>query len=296
VNFINFSNLLNIWNKTLPLLQAFIIFALSFFLVNFLIAVMRKKLIEKASTKKQISSIQTFSKVLRYILIGFLVVLAISIASDSLQQFGLTVGILSAAIGFALQKPITGFAAWLMIMVKRPFEIGDRISVGNNNGDEGLKGNVKSITLTHVYLEEVGRYGGEEMSGRTIIISNSKFFEENIINYTYHHKYILGQVIFNITHESELDEATAIAMSVVNKYTGVYNEEVKKEAHFRLYFTTNGMEIHARYYVPVSKAQEISSKITKDIFSAIKHHPAIDLSYQEHNIRSKPATRLWNKK
>lgn len=285
--FINYSHLANIWNKTLPLIQALIIFAVLFFALNFLMALMRKKLVERATTKRQIANINTATKALRYTLMAFVIVLSISVASDSLQQFGLTVGLVSAAIGFALQKPITGFAAWLMVIIKRPFEIGDRISLGSNNEKEDFKGNVKSITFTHIYLEEVGRYGGEEVSGRTIIIANSKLFEENIINYTYEQKYVVGQVTFTITFESSLDDALTVALHAVKKHTDEYNQAMNKEAHTRLHFCVNGIEIQARYFVPFFKAQEISTKITKDIHSAIRMHKDIQFSYQEHNIRSK---------
>lgn len=278
---VNFSHLVDFWEKAIPVIQAIIVFVLLFFLFNFLLAVVRRKLLKKAVTKKQIHGVKMFTKGLRYILLGFLFILAFSVAFDSLQQFGITVGIFSAAVGLALQRPITGMAAWLMIIVRRPFEVGDRISIGN------VRGNVKEITLTHIYLEEVGRYGGEELSGRTIIISNTKLFEENIINYSYDHEYVLGQVAFTVTNESNVDEAIRISLNVVKKYTDEFNKLLKKEAHYRLYFSVNGMEIRPRYYVPLYLAQETASRITKDIYSSIKAHNEIELANQEYNITAR---------
>jgi small-conductance mechanosensitive channel len=277
---IDFSQLMGMWERAVPLIQAIFIFALLFFISNFFLAVLRRRLLRRATTRKQITTIDLFTKFLRYAVLALLFILAFSIASDSLAQFGLTVGILSAAIGFALQKPITGVAAWIMVMIKRPFEIGDRISIGN------VKGNVKDITYTHVYLEEVGRYGGEEISGRTIIIANAKLFEEDIINYSFDHEFVLGQIIFTVTYDSDIDKAMAVALKILKQYTDEYGHKIGREAHIRLQFTQNGMEIHPRYYVPINRAQELATVITKDIFTTLKNHSDVKLSYQQYNINA----------
>lgn len=277
---IDFTELMNMWERAVPLIQAIFLFALFFFITNFFLGVLRKRLLRRASTRTQINTIDLFTKFLRYAILALLLILAFSIASDSLAQFGLTVGILSAAVGFALQKPITGVAAWIMVMIKRPFEIGDRISIGE------VRGNVKDISFTHIYLEEVGRYGGEEVSGRTIIIANAKLFEENIINYSFDHEFVLGQVIFTVTFESDIDEAMAIAIKIVKQYTDEYNQKVNRDAHIRLQFSPNGMEVHPRYYVPINQAQEITSLIAKDIYEALKNRRNVTLSYQQYNVNA----------
>ena len=70
---------------------------------------------------------------------------------------GLTAAFLSMVLGWSLQRPVTGVAAWLMVMIKRPFQIGDRIII------QGVRGDVLDISPTHVLLGEVGgTIGGEE--------------------------------------------------------------------------------------------------------------------------------------
>ena len=43
-------------------------------------------------------------------------------------------------LGWSLQRPVTGVAAWLMVMIKRPFMIGDRIII------QGVRGDVLEIS------------------------------------------------------------------------------------------------------------------------------------------------------
>jgi small-conductance mechanosensitive channel len=191
---------------------------------------------------------------------------------------GIIFGALTAGLGFALQKPISSVAAWVMMVVKRPFDIGDRVIIGD------VKGNVREITLTHIYLEEVGRYGGEELSGRIIIIPNSQLFEKNIINYSLQNDITLGQVIVTVAYESNLDHGIEISVAAAEKFAAEYNKASGKSSHVRLYFVPNGIEIHIRYYVPFDKAQEIATNITKEIYTEMKIADDIEMSYPHTKI------------
>lgn len=274
------SSLASGWHNLVPFVQVFFISLILFFVFNFMLELLRHKLLKKASSARQENTINGLATFLRYLLLILLAGFTFLSISNSLKELGLTFGILSAAIGFALQAPITGIAAWAMVVIKRPFEVGDRISIGD------IKGNVKEISISHIYLEEVGRYGGEEVSGRTIVLANGKLFSENIINYSLENELILGQVVFTVTYESDLEEANRLAVSAVTKHTDHFNKKAKREPHVRLQFTLNGMEIHARYFVPFNVAQIISTKITHDLFSYIRLSKSVRLSYQQHIIHN----------
>lgn len=275
------SSLISGWHNLFPAVQALVIAAVLFFCLNFSIQLLRHKLIKRATSVRQKNTINGFARFLRYAIIFILIAFTFLSISSSLKELGLTFGILSAAIGFALQGPITGVAAWAMVIIKRPFEVGDRVTIGE------IKGNVQEISMTHIYLEEVGRYGGEEVSGRTIILPNSKLFSENIVNYTFDTELILGQVVFTVSYDSDVDEANRLAMNAVAKHTDHFNKLAKKEPHIRMQFTMNGMEIHARYFVPFDLAQIISTKITHDLFNYVSQSGSVKLSYQQITVHKK---------
>lgn len=267
-----------IWSNVYALAKAFIIVFVLFTLFNFALSYIRKKLLQKAKTKRQISNIEMLSKILKYGILFVLVIVAISSRYSSFKDLGIVLGALTAGLGFALHRPISSVAAWIMMVVKRPFDIGDRVIIGE------IKGNVREISLTHIYLEEVGRYGGEEVSGRTVIIPNSKLFEENIINYSLQSDLLLGQVLVTVAYESNLDHAIEITTASSKKFTEEYEKMSGKQNHTRLYFVPNGIEIHVRYYVPVEKAQEIATNITKEIYSRMKEATDIEMSYPHTKI------------
>jgi len=235
--------------------------------------------LKKAKTKKQISNIEIFSKVSHYVLFLILLIFGFFSYAGSWAGLGIGIGLLTAALGWALQKPITGIAGWIMVVVRRPFDIGDRVIIGSVRGD------VADITLTHIYLKEIGGIvKGEENSGRVIMVPNSILFEQNIINYTQQDEYILDQVTVTVTHESNLDKAIEIALGSARKHTGDVIKATSKKPYIRTYFQPNGIDVHVRYYSPAKNIQEVSSKVTKEIFDRIMKTKSVRISYPHTEI------------
>ncbi|MBW2989955.1 mechanosensitive ion channel family protein [Candidatus Woesearchaeota archaeon] len=258
----------------IPLIRTAITVIVVFVIFSLVLSLIKKSLLKKAKGKKQISNIQIFSKVLRIIFFLLLVIFALSSYAGSWAGLGIGIGLFSAALGWALQKPITGVAGWIMVVAKRPFEIGDRVIIG------AVRGDVKDITLTHIYLKEVGGIvAGEENSGRIIMIPNSLLFEQNIINYTQQHEYILDQVTFTVTHESDLDKAIKLGTESAEKYTKDVIKSTGEKPYARTYFDASGIIVHIRYYSHAKRIQEISSDITQDLFKKIMKEKDVRLAY-----------------
>jgi len=272
INFVEVIGDLNL-RKFIPISRTIFTVVILIIIFNFLLGLIKKYLLKKVKTKKQISNVEIFSKMFKYVFLLILVFSAIFSYSGSWTGLGLTVGLLSAALGWALQKPITGIAAWIMLITKRPFEIGDRVIIGK------VKGDIKDISLTHIYVREIGGIvAGEETSGRIIMIPNSILFDQNIINYTSDEDYILDQVVVAITYESDLDKATKLVLESVKKVTKEFIDKTKK-SYVRTFFQPSGVNVHVRYFSPAKRIQEISSNVTKEIFDKIKKTKGVEIAY-----------------
>jgi len=268
------SDLLDGFSGLIPLLRTILILVIMFVLFSVAVSFVQKRLLKKAKTKKQITNVELFSRILKYLFLIVIVVIAIFSYSGSWTGLGLTLGLFSAALGWALQKPITGIAAWIMLVTRRPFEIGDRVIIGS------VKGDVQDITLTHIYLKELGGLiASEENSGRIILVPNSLLFEQNITNYTANDDYILDQVITLVTYESNLDKAMNICLDAAKKHTKEFAAKTKVEPHVRTYFQPSGIDVHVRYFAPARDVPLYSSLITKEIFDQIRKARDVEIAY-----------------
>ncbi len=266
--------LINGLEAYVPILRTIIIVVIVFIVLSLVISLIKKGLLKRVKTKRQISNVEIFSSIIKVIFFFILIFTAFSSYFGSWAGLGIGLGLFSAALGWALQKPITGIAAWIMIVTKRPFDIGDRVIIGSVRGD------VSDITLTHIYLKEVGGIvAGEENSGRIIMVPNSILFEQNIINYTQQDEFILDQVVVSVTYESDLDKAIKIALESAKKHINEFIKVTGQEPYVRTYFQPSGIGVHVRYYSPAKRIQEFSSLITKEIFDEINKEKDVEIAY-----------------
>jgi len=264
------SDYFSAFGDTLPLLRTLVVLLLLILLFNWIIKRSRHALLQRATTKKHISNIEIFSRVIWYIVLVLALIIALLSYSGSWTGLGITLGLFSAALGFALQRPITGIAAWLMIVIKRPFDIGDRIILS------GVRGDVVDANLTHVSIKEIGGIvAGEEHSGRIVLVPNSILFEQNITNYTAKNEHVLNQVSFVVTFDSDVDKAIDLVLKATRKHTIKYTSA---EPYTRTFFHPYGITLSVRYMSSASRLEEVQSDITKEIYDILMKDKHIEFA------------------
>ncbi|MEK6890461.1 MAG: mechanosensitive ion channel domain-containing protein [Nanoarchaeota archaeon] len=257
-----------------PILKIIIGVAIIITLFNFFFSFLKKKLLQNAKSKKQLSNIKILSKIINVTFFLIVIFLAFFYAVGSWTGLGLMAGLVTAGLGFALQKPITSVAAWVMVVLKRPFSIGDRIMIGN------VKGEVYDISLTHVYIDEVGGdVNSEELSGRNVMVPNHLLFEHNIINYTLVNDFVLAEVTTNITFEGDLDKAIELVKKAATKHLQEYIKETKKEPKIRVEMKDSGIDLKVRFYAPIKDLPRVKSDISKEIYDTIKKQKEVSFAY-----------------
>ncbi|MFH1008815.1 MAG: mechanosensitive ion channel family protein [Candidatus Latescibacterota bacterium] len=206
-------------------------------------------------------NVLNFLAMYRYVFIFITVVFGAIALSGSMKTLGISAGFLGMMLGWSLQAPVTGIAAWLMIILKRPFKLGDRVIIA------GIIGEVTDITLTHIILNQVGgTISGEEKSGRGVLIPNATMFGQIIYNYTLETKYILDEVPVRVTFDSDWDTVERILMDAARQVVGDIIEDTDQEPFIRSEFFDAGVLIRLRYQSIPAERQRMSSDITKIIF------------------------------
>lgn len=125
-----------------------------------------------------------------------------------LEQFGVEttslVAILGAAglaIGLALQGTLSNLAAGVMLLMFRPFKVGNFVDIG------GKAGSVKSIGLFTTALDT-----GDNVR---ISIPNGSIWGGPIVNFSFHDTRRI-QLVFGIGYDDDIDKAMGIIHDVIN--------------------------------------------------------------------------------
>ena len=222
------------------------------------------------------AQVRQFLSMWRYSFMLVGIVFVIVSLSGSLAAMGLTVAFISIILGWSLQRPVTGVAAWLMVMIKRPFVIGDRIIV------QGVLGDVLDISPTHIMLGEVGgTIGGEESSNRGILIPNAILFDQIVINYAVSEeaKYILDEVPVRVSYDSDYELAEQTLISCAREVTSEIIQETGLEPEVRAEFFDSGIVMRLRYRSIAVDRQRISTRIVAKVMDAFSNSPHVGFAY-----------------
>src|SRR5579875_896637 len=147
-----------------------------------------------------------------------------SIWFDNPTRLTTGVGLISAGVAFALQKVITSFAGYFVILRGKTFNVGDRIKMGSVRGD------VISLNFIQTVIMEMGEPPSEQSdepamwvhsrqySGRIVTIANSSIFDEPVYNYTRDFPYIWEEMHFPIAY-ADRHRAERIILQAIERHT-----------------------------------------------------------------------------
>ena len=216
-----------------------------------------------------------------------------------IESIATYLGLVSAGIAIALRDPITNITAWMFILWRSPFTVGDRIEIGKNAGD------VIDINFFKFSIMEIGKWiDGESNTGRVIHIPNGKVFTENLANYGKGFKYIWNEIEVLITFESDWKDAKLILENVSKKHTASISKAAKRtfkdisklfmmyQPNFQPQVYTkvmdSGVLFTIRYLCNPRKRRETAQYIWEDILEEFETKDKIDFAY--------PTTRFYDNK
>jgi small-conductance mechanosensitive channel len=133
----------------------------------------------------------TLRRLTEYTLILVGIIVAFQFVGIDLSGLAVIFGLLSVGIGFGLQSVTANFVAGLVLLFERPVKIGDRITVGDVEGD------VEEISLRATRVRTLNNI--------SIIVPNSQFVSSNIVNWSYGDLRVRLDIDVGVSYGSELD-------------------------------------------------------------------------------------------
>lgn len=168
-----------------------------------MIILLAGKIIENIIEKRSESEGHKYNllRITRLLITIFVVIVVISFLFQNLYGILAGFGLISLVLGFALQAPIASFIAWLYIVFRKPYKVGDRIQM------KDMKGDVIEVNyLDTAILECSGSYlKNDRKSGRIIYFPNSLILKSEVINYSGPHvPFIWNETGIQVSYTSDL--------------------------------------------------------------------------------------------
>lgn len=215
---------------------------------------------------------------------------------EGVQSIATFLGLVTAGLAIALKDPITDLVGWLFVLWRQPFQIGDRVQIGD------IRGDVIDIRIFKFTLNEIGNWvDADQSTGRIIHVPNHKVFVESLANYNSEFKFIWNEIPVLITFESDWEKAKNILKEIVEKHALPMTESAQKEIRhaarsFLIYYNVltptvytnvkdSGILLTIRYIIDPRKRRNSQEAIWEDILTKFASEKKIDLAY--------PTTRIY---
>jgi len=166
------------------------------------VAKLLSSLAAKALTKARVdATLVPFIENLAYMgLLVFVVIAALAAVGVQTASFIAVLGAAGLAVGLALQGSLANFASGVLILVFKPFQVGDFVEIS------GAKGTVQAIHVFNTVLKD---------SKKTrIIVPNSQVTGGNILNYTVNGTRMIDLTV-SVSYDDDLKKARRVIESVI---------------------------------------------------------------------------------
>jgi small-conductance mechanosensitive channel len=284
----------------LDFLQSPIVLKVAFSILSILVAYVLSAIIIRIITKsvKDLKRMYTARKIVIYVATVVCMVAILFIWVERTTSLVTILGAVAAGLTLALHQVILSIAGWLLILIRRPYEIGDRISIGEISGD------VIDIRLFYTSLMEIGNWvDADQSTGRIVNCPNGKVFTESIFNYTRGFEFIWNEIKIVVTFESDWEKANDIILEVASETDWGIGDKIRKEIkkmskkymiHYEkltpvvwVNIIEFGVELTLRYLIDARKRRSSQDEISQMILSRFNEEPDINFAYPTYRIYKK---------
>ncbi len=204
-----------------------------------------------------------------------------------------SLAIVGAGLAVALQDVVKDVVGWIMILQKRLFTIGDRVSVGPYTGD------VVDVTLLRTTMLEVHSSTDaavQERTGRTLIMPNAAVLTHDVVNFNQTSDYIKAEMGFTLTLDSNWQKTEKILVTIVEHVTGTYTAAARRQYDIRtrtlfvkqeptgpqvyMDIAGDGIAVRLRFTIPIGMRREVITKLTQEILERFAKEKDIGLAYR----------------
>lgn len=235
-------------NYSMQVVGALIIIILGVVLSKYIQKLLLGQLL-KHSIDETISKFST--NLVRFLIIAMTTVIALGKLGISVGPFVAALGAFSLTAGLALQGSVSNFAAGLVLILTKPFKIGDTLTVHN------LYGKVQDIKLAYTLLVNE--------DDEEITIPNKYMIGDVLVN-SFENRVVEGSI--GISYSSDVSKAIETIKKVIENHDGVSKENTPIIGIEK--FDDSALLIAYRYWVPSNLFYKMQYEVNLNIFEALK--------------------------
>jgi len=244
------------------LLGAFLIVIIGWFAAKYVYALLMR-LFERNHFDSTLAKF--VASVVKMLVFTAMIVIALGKVGISIAPFVAAIGAVSLTAGLALQGSVSNYAAGVLLIISRPFKVGDTLSIG------GFYGVVEAIKLSYTVL----RNEDEEL----ITIPNKKMIGDVLVN-SFDVRVVESTI--GVAYEQDPAKAIALIKEILSGFSEVSQEH--KPVIGIAKFGESTIELGLRYWVPTKSFFKVQYEVNLALYHAL-HVNAVKMPYPQREVR-----------
>lgn len=202
------------------------------------------------------------------------IIIALDMLGVNVMPFIAGAGVAGIAIGFAAKDTLSNLIAGVLLIIDRPFEVGDRIEVWTAPTGSATWGDVMDIGLRATKIKTTDNI--------VIVIPNNEIMKRDIINYTIITSKIRVRVNIGIAYDANMEKAKELIIKVANIAEWIEKDPAPKVVVRN--FGESSVDLQLRVWInDARKRMDTISYITDNIKTEFDKE-GIEIPYPKRNI------------
>lgn len=212
----------------------------------------------------------------------------ISIWFENPSRLTTAAGLVSAGVAVALQRPVTAFAAYFVILRGKIFNVGDRIAMG------GVRGDVVDLGFIRTTILEMGQSPSEkdeppvwvqsrQYTGRLVTVTNDKIFSDPVYNYGGELQFLWEEMHLQIRYGDDWRRAEEIVLAAANAHGKTVHEQAREhlvslrqsyplepaslDPRTFIRLTDNWIDLAVRFVAPTHGVRRIKDAMSREVLT-----------------------------
>jgi len=241
----------------IAIIELFLIIAFFFILSKYIRRLFQRRILPRFKLADGAQFV--ILRLVHYILMVIGMALAINVVGIQLTSLAVIFGLIGVGIAFGLQNITSNFISGIILLFERPVSVGDYIEV------EGTSGRVSAINVRATTVVTVDNI--------TLIVPNSKFIEDTVINWSVGDPRIRITVSVGVAYGSDTELVTRLLLKAAEDHPEVLSEP-KPDVLFKD-FGDSSLNFELRVWIPSPVGR---FKVASDL------HYAIDAAFRENGV------------
>jgi len=256
---------------------AFMIMVLASFLNNILkssLPQIKEKVASRTESKMDdviLDLMNRFASVIIYVTAAMLALDALGL---NIMPFIAGAGVAGIAIGFAAKDTLSNVIAGVLLIIDRPFEVGDRIEVWSAPANSATWGDVVDIGLRATKIRTTDNI--------VIVIPNNEIMTRDIVNYTTISKDIRVRIPIGIAYDADVSKAKEIIKRVSLELDWVKREPEPKVVVKS--FGDSAVNLEARVWISRPRKRIDTISHITDRVKEVFQQEGIEIPYPKRDI------------